>query len=45
LLILESGSLAVFAEVSLDFIPDIREQNDLRLAALLPVGFFSVTAV
>ena len=35
--ILESGSLAVFAEVSLFFIPFILEQNeDLRLASLDP---------
>jgi len=27
------GSLAVLAEVSLDFIPDIRAQNDARLPA------------
>ncbi len=33
LLILEFGSLAVFAEVSLLFIPHIRPQNDLRRAA------------
>jgi len=37
LFILESGSLAVFAEVSLFFIPFILEQNeDLRLASLDP---------
>jgi hypothetical protein len=44
-LILESGSLAVFAEVSFDFIPDIRRQNDARRFALFPFGLFSVTAV
>jgi hypothetical protein len=44
-LIGESGSLAFFAEVNLFFIPDILEQKLLRLAALLPFGFFSVTAV
>ena len=31
--ILEFGSLAVLAEVNLDFIPHIRPQKDLRLAA------------
>jgi len=41
----ESGLLAVFALVSLFFIPHIREQKDFRLAALLPVGFDSVTAI
>jgi hypothetical protein len=36
-LILLLGSLAVLADVSLFFIPDILAQNDLRLlAALLP---------
>ena len=48
-MILESGSLAVFAEVSLFFMPFILEQNeDLRLASLDPFlsseGFL-VTAV
>jgi hypothetical protein len=33
LFILEFGSLAVFAEVSLDFIPHIRPQKDLRRPA------------
>jgi hypothetical protein len=33
LFILEFGSLAVLADVSLDFIPHIRPQKDLRLAA------------
>jgi hypothetical protein len=33
LFILEFGSLAVLAEVNLDFMPHIRLQNDLRLAA------------
>ena len=33
--ILESGSLAVLAEVNLDFIPHIRPQKDLRLPAAL----------
>jgi hypothetical protein len=41
----ESGSLAFLALVSRFFIPDMREQNDFLLAALLPLGFFSVTAV
>ena len=45
LLMRESGFLAVLALVSLFFIPHIREQNDFLLAALLPVGFDSVTAV
>jgi hypothetical protein len=33
LFILEFGSRAVFADVSLDFIPHILEQNDLRRPA------------
>jgi hypothetical protein len=33
LFILEFGLPAVFAEVNLDFIPHILEQNDLRLPA------------
>jgi len=33
LLILEFGLFAVLAEVNLDFIPHIRLQKDLRLAA------------
>jgi hypothetical protein len=45
LLIRESGLLAVFALVSLFFIPHIREQKDLRLAARFPDGFDSVTAI
>jgi hypothetical protein len=38
-LILESGSLAVAAEVNLFFIPDILAQKDLRLFAALDPGF------
>jgi hypothetical protein len=49
LLILESGSLAVAAEVNLFFIPDILAQNDLRLFAAFDPGFnfdgFVVTAI
>jgi hypothetical protein len=45
LFILESGSLAVFVEVSLDFIPRILRQKEERRFALFPFGFFSVTAV
>ena len=45
LLMRESGFLAVLALVSLFFMPHIREQNDFLLAALLPVGFDSVTAI
>jgi hypothetical protein len=45
LFILEFGSFAVFDEVNLFFIPDIREQNDFLLFALFPFGSFSVTAV
>jgi hypothetical protein len=45
LFILEFGSLAVLAEVNFDFIPHIREQKDLRLAAdfgdLLASAFFT----
>ena len=45
LLILLSGSLAVFADVNLLFIPHILEQKDFLLAARFPLGFFSVTAI
>ena len=49
LLILESGSLAVLAEVSFFFIPFIREQKDFLLFADLDPLFnfdgFVVTAV
>jgi hypothetical protein len=38
-LILESGSLAVLAEVSLFFIPFILAQNDLRLFAAFEPDF------
>jgi hypothetical protein len=38
-LILESGSLAVFAEVSLAFIPFMRLQKDFLLFADLDPGF------
>ena len=45
----ESGSRAVSAEVSLAFMPFMREQKDLRRFALLEPGFnllgFVVTAV
>ena len=39
-MILEFGSFAVFAEVSLDFIPHIREQKDF----LRPADFFDLAA-
>ena len=45
LLMRELGSLAVLALVSLFFMPHMREQKDLRLPALLPLGLDSVTAV
>jgi hypothetical protein len=38
-LILESGSLAVFAEVSLAFIPFMRLQKDFLLFAAFDPGF------
>jgi hypothetical protein len=45
LFILEFGSLAVLADVNLDFIPHIRPQKDLRLPAdlgdLLASAFFT----
>jgi hypothetical protein len=41
----ESGSRAFSELVKRFFIPDIREQKDFLLAARLPLGFFSVTAV
>lgn len=41
LLIREFGSFAVLAEVSLDFIPHILEQNDLRRPAALGDFFAS----
>ena len=43
LLILEFLSAAVFAPVLLFFMPHMREQKDLRLPALLPLGLDSVT--
>jgi hypothetical protein len=49
LLIRESGSFAVFAEVNLFFMPPILAQNDLRRFAALEPAFsllgFVVTAV